>query len=103
MRLLWLDSKSRIKTDQYKKNNRPIYEHTPFPKTTPPKIPGNNIRLIKHTLKIHHHLNADRSEPSYNSIDSFDTAKIGFWKKGHLSSKGGSSGSTLPKCVSFPA
>lgn len=48
-------------------------------------------------------LSVGGSEPSYNSIDSFDTAKIGFWKKGHLSSKGGSSGSTLPKCISFPA
>ena len=45
MRLLWLDSKSKVKTDQYKKNNRPIYEHIPLPKTTPSKIPGNNIRL----------------------------------------------------------
>ena len=48
-------------------------------------------------------LSVGGSEPSYNSIDSFDTEKIGLWKKGHLSSKGGLSGSTLPKCFSLPA
>lgn len=43
------------------------------------------------------------SEPSYNSIDSFDTAKIGLWKKRHLSGGDGLSGSTPPRCFPFPA